>query len=84
VRTLRADLASSIRRAAHGERIVVTVGGTPAAVLGPLTDQAPDLERLAAAGAVLPPRRTSRWRPPAPVTVWAGIRIDQALRDVRG
>jgi prevent-host-death family protein len=84
VRTLRAGLATAVRRAAQGERIVVTVGGRPMAQLGPLDDHAPELDHLVAAGAVLPPRRTGPWRPPAPVTLWPGVRLDQALRDVRG
>ena len=53
VRALRADLAAAVRRAAQGERIVVTVGGRPSAQLGPLDDQAPDLDRLVASGAVV-------------------------------
>jgi prevent-host-death family protein len=84
VRALRADLATAVRRAAHGERIVVTVGGRPTAQLGPLDDHAPDLARLVAGGGVRPPRRTAPWRPPAPVALWPGVRVDQALRDVRG
>jgi prevent-host-death family protein len=84
IRTLRADLAATVRRAGAGERVVVTVGGVPTAVLAPVDDQAPDLARLVAAGAVLPPRRTTPWRPPAPVTVWAGVRLDRALADLRG
>ena len=65
IRALRADLAAAVRRAADGERIVVTVSGRPTAQLGPLDDQAPDLDRLIAAGAVLPPRRRGPWRPPS-------------------
>lgn len=84
VRAVRADLAAAVRRAAHGERIVVTVGGRPRAQLGPLDDRAPDLDRLIAGGAVIPPRRTSAWRPPAPVAVWSGVRIDRALAELRG
>jgi prevent-host-death family protein len=84
VRALRAGLATAVRRAAQGERIVVTVGGRPTAQLGPLDDHAPELERLVAGGAVLPPRRTGPWRPPPAVTLWPGVRVDQALRDVRG
>ena len=83
VRALRADLAAAVRRAGGGERIVVTVGGRPAAQLGPLDDQSPDLDRLVAAGGVVPPRRTSAWRPPAPVAVWSGVRIDRALAELR-
>jgi prevent-host-death family protein len=84
VRALRAELAAAVRRAAQGERTVVTVNGRPSAQLGPLDDQAPDLVRLLASGAVLPPRRTSTWRPPAPVPVWSGVRIDRALVELRG
>jgi prevent-host-death family protein len=84
VRALRADLAAAVRRAAHGERIVVTVGGRPSAQLGPLDDQSPDLDRLVASGAVISPRRWGPWRRPAPITLWSGVRLDHALRDVRG
>ncbi len=84
IRSLRAELAASVRRAGAGDRIVVTVGGRPIAQLGPLDDRAPDLDRLVAGGAVVPPRRTARWRPPAPVAVWAGVRIDRALAELRG
>jgi prevent-host-death family protein len=84
VRALRADLAAAVRRAAQGERIVVTVGGRPTAQLAPLDDQAPDLDRLVASGAVIPPRRTRAWRPPDPVSVWSGVRIDRALVELRG
>ncbi len=75
MRALRADLAAAVRRAGGGERIVVTVSGRPVAQLGPLDDPAP--------GVVIPPRRTSTWRPPAPVPVWSGVRIDRALADMR-
>lgn len=84
VRELRAGLAEAVRRARAGERTVVTTGGRPVAQLGPLDAGAPELERLVGAGAVVPPRRTSTWRPPEPVVVWAGVRIDQVLRDLRG
>jgi antitoxin (DNA-binding transcriptional repressor) of toxin-antitoxin stability system len=75
IRSLRADLAAAVRRAGSGERIAVTVGGRQVAQLGPLDDPAPSV--------VIPPRRTSAWRPPTPVTVWTGVRIDRALADVR-
>jgi prevent-host-death family protein len=84
IRSLRAGLAAAVRRAGAGERVVVTVGGVPTAVLAPVDDQAPDLARLVAAGAVVPPRRTTPWRPPAPVAVWAGVRLDRALAELRG
>jgi prevent-host-death family protein len=84
VRALRAELAAAVRRAAQGERIVVTVSGRPSAQLGPLDDQAPDLERLVASGALLTPRRNRPWRPPAPVPLRPGVRIDRALAELRG
>jgi prevent-host-death family protein len=84
IRSLRAGLAAAVRRASAGERVVVTVGGVPTAVLAPIDEQAPDLARLVAAGAVVPPRRTTPWRPPAPVAVWAGVRLDRALAELRG
>ena len=84
MRELRGELADAVRRAAAGERTVVTSSGHPVAQLGPLDADAPDLDRLIGSGAVLPPRRTSAWRPPDPVQVWAGVRIDQVLRELRG
>ncbi len=84
VRVLRASLAEVLRRAAAGERTVVTASGRPVAQIAPLDADAPDLDRLVGSGAVIPPRRTSAWRPPRPVAVWAGLRLDQILRELRG
>lgn len=84
IRELRAGLAEAVRRAGAGDRTVVTAGGRPVAQLGPLDADAPDLERLIGSGAVIAPRRTSDWRPPEPVAVWAGVRLDQVLRELRG
>ncbi len=84
MRELRAELADAVRRASAGERTVITSSGRPVAQLGPLDADAPDLERLIGSGAVIPPRRTSEWRAPEPVVVWAGVRIDQVLRELRG
>jgi antitoxin (DNA-binding transcriptional repressor) of toxin-antitoxin stability system len=83
IRELRSELAGSICRAAAGERTVIT-SGRPVAQLAPLDADAPDLDRLLASGSVVPPHRTSEWRAPEPVTVWAGVRIDQVLRELRG
>ena len=63
---------------------MVTSHGHPVALLGPLEEHAAELEQLVGAGAVVPPRRVSSWRPPVPVRVLTGTRIDLALRDVRG
>jgi prevent-host-death family protein len=84
VRELRATLAESVRRAAAGERTIVTSNGRAVAQLAPLDEAAPALDRLVAAGQLVPPRRTGQWRPPQPVAVWSGVRIDRALRELRG
>jgi len=84
IRGVRADLAAAVRRAAAGERTVITVGGRPHAQLAPLDDRPADLAGLIASGAVVAPRRTSAWRPPRPVAVWSGVRIDRALAELRG
>ena len=84
VRELRAGLATAVRRAEAGERVVITSGGRPVARLGPLAEEAVGLTQLIASGAVLPPRRSGPWRAPEPVPVWAGIRLDQTLRELRG
>ena len=83
-RVARAEFASIIRRAQHGESTIITDRGEPVAVLGPLGVTAPTIDQLIASGAVIPPRRTADWRPPTPIRVWAGTRLDQALRDLRG
>ena len=84
IRELRADLSAAVQRAAGGERTVITSHGRPIAQLAPLDDSAPDIERLLAAGSLVPPRRAGPWRPPVPVSIWSGVRIDRALRELRG
>jgi prevent-host-death family protein len=84
IRALRAELADAVRRAESGERTVITSRGRPVAQLGPLGADVPDLDRLIGSGAVVSPRRHTAWRTPDPVPVWAGVRIDQVLRELRG
>ncbi len=84
VREFRGNLAEALRRADAGERRIITSGGRAVAQLGPLDEDAPGLDRLIASGAVVPPRRLGEWRAPEPIPVWAGTRIDQALRELRG
>ena len=83
-RELRAHLTDALRRAAAGERTVVTSGGRPVAQVAPLDEHAPALDQLLAAGALIAPRRAGRFRAPSPVRIWSGTRIDQALRELRG
>lgn len=81
IRELRANVAEFLRRASRGERIVVTVSGSPVASLGPLGgDETAD---LVASGRLLAPRRTSGFRPPHAVRARAGLRVDRLLDEVR-
>ncbi len=88
IRELRADLAAHVRRAGAGQRVVVTVGDRPVAALGPVSatgEGTATFDALVAAGLVVPPRRTGPvGRPAEPVPIWSGVRLDRALRDVRG
>lgn len=85
-RELRAELSAAIRRASAGERIVVTLGGRPVAQLGPLepTDAQLTLEDLASRGQLLLARRDDRPSPQFSMPLWAGTRLDQLIREVRG
>jgi len=85
VRDLRNQVAAAVRRAAAGERVVITVDGRPAAQLGPLepTD-GPTLDDLAAAGLVVPARRADRPGPPDPIDVPVDVRVDAVLDELRG
>jgi len=86
VRELRREVSAAIRRAGAGERIVITVDGSPVAQLGPLepTDAQLTVEDLAARGQVILARRTDRPEPEFSMPLWAGTRIDQLVREVRG
>lgn len=86
VRELRTQVASLVRRAADGERVVVTVDGAPVAVLGPLV---PDpggvtLDDLVAAGLARPARRTDRPAAPEPVDLPIDARPSRVLDELRG
>ena len=85
-REARARFAELVERAARGERIVFPRGGTPVAQIGPI--EAPDgavtLDDLIARGLVVAPRRHDRPAPTFTMPVWAGTRLDQILREVRG
>ncbi len=86
VRELRNNVAAVLRRAASGERIVVTVDGIPAAQLGPIEPvSTPTLEDLVATGLVTPPQRPDAApREPAPIDPAVDIRIDDVLAELRG
>jgi prevent-host-death family protein len=88
IRHVRADLAAAVRRARAGERIVISVGGQPAAQLGPLEptgdDRVLSLDDLVSHGLIEAPRRTTAPVEREPVPVWSGARLDRLLRELRG
>ena len=86
VRELRGNVAAVLRRAAAGERIVVTVDGRPLAQLGPIEPAgAPTLDDLVATGLVEPPRRPDPLAPEVePVDLAVDIRLDDVLAELRG
>jgi antitoxin (DNA-binding transcriptional repressor) of toxin-antitoxin stability system len=78
-------VAAVVRRAARGERVVVTVDGMPVAQLGPL-EAAPavTLDDLVAAGLVAPPRRRDRPSTPEVEDAPVDVRPDGVLDELRG
>ena len=86
IRELRTELAAAVRRAGSGQRVVISVDGRAVAQLGPLEAEQGQtvLEDLFAAGAVVAPRRTDAARPGTPVPIWSGVRLDRALKELRG
>jgi antitoxin (DNA-binding transcriptional repressor) of toxin-antitoxin stability system len=92
-RELRASLSRSLRRAAAGERIVITDGGVPVAQLGPLDSPGQStMDELVARGLVVPPRRSQPLNTTplnttrvidSPIEVWSGVRLEQVVRDLR-
>ncbi|MGH9210245.1 MAG: type II toxin-antitoxin system prevent-host-death family antitoxin [Acidimicrobiales bacterium] len=86
IRELRNQVAAVVRRAARGERLVITVDGVATAQLGPLAPTgAVTLDDLVPAGLVHPPARVDRPRtPPDAEDVAVDIRPDDVLDDLRG
>lgn len=87
IRELRNNVAAVVRRAAAGDRIVVTVDGVPAAQLGPLAPGGPGaltLDDLIAAGLALPPGRRDRPVEIDPEDVPVDARPDAVLDGLRG
>ena len=86
VRELRNQVAAVVRRARAGERLVVTVDGVPAAMLGPIepVQGRPSLDDLIAAGLADAPRRTDRPTPPDPAALPVDARSSRVLDELRG
>jgi prevent-host-death family protein len=87
VRELRNNVAAVLRRAAAGERIIVTLDGRPTAQLGPLEATAgdgPTLDDLIATGLAEPPTRPDRPRAPTVEDVPVDVRAASIMDELRG
>jgi prevent-host-death family protein len=87
VRELRNQVAAVVRRAAAGERMLVTVDGLPVAMLGPIEPSAADgvtLDDLIAAGLVEPARQRDHPQAPEPANVPVDVRVSRLLAELRG
>jgi prevent-host-death family protein len=85
VRELRNQVAAVVRRAAAGERIVVTVDGRPMAQLSPLTPAGqPTLADLAATGLLDAPLKPRPGAPPPADDLAVDVRIDRVMDELRG
>jgi prevent-host-death family protein len=86
IRDLRFSAAEMVRRAAAGERIVITVNGRPLAQLGPIDSgpAAPTLIDLVARGLLRAPTSAERGPSANRVELWAGMRLDRMLSEIRG
>ncbi len=86
IRQLRNSVSGLVKRAAAGERIVITVDGRPMAQLGPLggSDGA-TLDDMAAAGLIVAPHQAGPvGEAPPPLGVPADVRLDRLLDQLRG
>ncbi|HEX6237376.1 MAG TPA: type II toxin-antitoxin system prevent-host-death family antitoxin [Acidimicrobiales bacterium] len=85
IRELRNDVAAVVRRAAAGERIVVSVDGVPTAQLGPLEPgDALTIDDLIAAGLAEPPGRRDHPAAPEAEDPPVDVRPDRVLDELRG
>ena len=85
-RELRSNLASFLKSAQAGHRVVITVDGRPVAELGPVGGAATEssLDALVAIGLLEAPRRTDRPGSPVPTPLPAGSTSERALMELRG
>ena len=86
VRDLRADLATHLRRAGAGDRLIITVDGRPAAQLAPISPTGPpDLDDLAAAGLIRRPSRPDHPTAPDDLPLLpVDLSVEQILAELRG
>lgn len=83
---MRGNLATFLRAAGSGRRIVVTVDGKPIAQLSAIESDDLDLSfrALAERGEITLATDPSRSDPGTPVPLWPGARLDRLVREVRG
>jgi len=86
IRELRNNVAAVVRRAAGGERILITSDGQPVAMLGPVEPDAGGitLDDLVASGLVQPPGRLDHPRAPEPAMLPVDVRTDRVVDEIRG
>ncbi len=86
IRDLRNNVAAIVRRAASGERVVITSDGVPVAVLGPITPGVAGvtIDDLIAAGLLVPPGRLDHPPEPDPVSLPVDTRSTRVLDELRG
>jgi antitoxin (DNA-binding transcriptional repressor) of toxin-antitoxin stability system len=86
IRDLRADLATHVRRAAAGETVRIRVNGRAIAVLGAIDASAVELTiaQLVASESLIAPRRADGAVADGAIRVWRQVRLDLALREIRG
>ncbi len=88
IRELKAKLSACVRRAADGERLIVTDRGRPVAQLTPLDDSTQDdLARIrqgTAEGWITPPKRRGGLGKTRPLLLADGPSIQEMLDEDRG
>ncbi|MDE0498104.1 MAG: type II toxin-antitoxin system prevent-host-death family antitoxin [Acidimicrobiaceae bacterium] len=88
IRELKAKLSECVRRAASGERLIVTARGRPVAQLTPLDDSTLDdlarIEQGVAEGWITPPKRRGGLGPAQPIPSSSGLTIMEVLDEDRG
>jgi len=77
MREFRSALATHIRRAQHGERVIITVDGSPVAQLSQMSA---DMGGATMADLIA---RRGDWIPDDPLLLSSGARVDRALNQVR-
>ncbi|WP_423916630.1 type II toxin-antitoxin system Phd/YefM family antitoxin [Candidatus Poriferisodalis sp.] len=83
IRELKAHLSECIRRAADGERIIVTDRGRPVAQLTALDDMA-RIEQGVAEGWITPAKGRGRLGPARPIPPTSGLTIAEVFDEDRG